>query len=228
MFVRLILLFILGALQAVIGWIMVKSGLNDTSIAVNEIKLAVHFITAILLLSYILWMAFQLSISSLSINYSKRVKTFAGITFLFLLFQLYYGGLMAGSKAAHAAVTWPDINGYIIPPELFTAKSHLLTIQFIHRMLAYAIGILVTILYKESVFLKAKRATSILRNSMLVLVCIQIILGVLTLLNSIGSSFRTCAIIHQGTGILLTMSVLLIFYLSHKINTQLPSIQFNS
>ena len=39
----LIILFLLGALQGAIGWIMVQSGLNDTNIAVSHIKLAIHF-----------------------------------------------------------------------------------------------------------------------------------------------------------------------------------------
>jgi cytochrome c oxidase assembly protein subunit 15 len=221
MFVRLTLLFLLGALQAAIGWIMVKSGLNDTAIAVNELKLAIHFSMALLLLSYTLWMAFKLSVSPLSIHYTKGQKSIAGFTFLLLLVQLFYGALMAGSKAALAAPTWPDMNGFIIPPELYTLKlrsasTRLLSIQFVHRMLAYTIGIMVLILYKNSSFLKAHAFTAILRHAVLLLVCVQIFLGVITLLNSISPSYRVYAILHQCTGVLLSMGVLLIFYLSHK------------
>ncbi|SEA89931.1 COX15/CtaA family protein [Pedobacter hartonius] len=221
MFLRLMLLLLLGALQAVIGWIMVKSGLNDTAVAVNELKLAIHFMMALLLLSYTLWMAFKLSISPLSIHYTKRLKNIAGFTLLLLLVQLFYGALMAGSKAALAAPTWPDMNGFVIPPELYTialrsAGTHLLTVQFIHRMLAYSIGIMVLVLYKNSSSLKAHRATALLRHAVLALVFIQIFLGVVTLLNSITPSFRIYAILHQCTGILLSMGVLLMFYLSHK------------
>lgn len=228
MMIRLVLLLLLGALQAVIGWIMVKSGLNDTSVAVDEIKLAIHFMMAILLLSYILWMAFQLSICPLSIQYTKQVKTIAGLTFFFMLGQLFYGALMAGSKAALAAPTWPDMNGYFIPPETFSPASHLLTIQFIHRMLAYIIGIMVLILYKKTSFLKIHRATSALRNIMLMLVCLQIFLGITTLLNSINPSYRIYAILHQGTGILLSMSVLFVFFLSHKKSISQRSVSLSS
>lgn len=217
--IRLIILLLLGAAQAVIGWIMVKSELNDTAIAVDEIKLAAHLLMAVLLLTYILWMAFQLSIHPLDIHYSPTVKTLAGTTFLLLLVQLFYGAIMAGSKAALAAPTWPDINGYIIPPGLFTQKSgtgHMISIQFIHRMLAYTIGIIILVLYNSSSYLKTHRSTAALRTAMLMLLCLQIFLGIVTLLKSITPSYRIFAIFHQGTGILLSMIVLLIYYLSHK------------
>jgi cytochrome c oxidase assembly protein subunit 15 len=83
-------------------------------------------------------------------------------------------------------------------------------------MLAYTIGILVLILYKNSSFLKTHAATAILRHSVLLLVCIQIFLGVVTLLNIVSPSYRAYAILHQCTGVLLSMAVLLVFYLSHK------------
>jgi cytochrome c oxidase assembly protein subunit 15 len=224
MLVKLLLLLVLGALQGVIGWIMVKSGLNDTSIAVDEIKLAVHLIMAVLLLSYILWMAFQVSICPLSIQYKKKVKTIAVITFCLMLTQLFYGALMAGSKAALAAPTWPDMNGYFIPPETFTAKSHLLTIQCIHRMLAYLISVMVLILYKKTSFLKMHRSTSALRHTMLTLLGLQMLLGIATLLNSFSPLFRYYAILHQGTGILLSISLLLMFFLSYNKSTSECSI----
>ena len=53
MVIPLIILFILGGMQGLIGWIMVDSGLNDTDLYVNHIKLSIHFISALILL---LWM----------------------------------------------------------------------------------------------------------------------------------------------------------------------------
>lgn len=51
---------------------------------------------------------------------------------------------MAGHKAATAAPTWPDINGYLFPPGMMGNEHGLLnlvdnkiTIHFIHRGLAY-------------------------------------------------------------------------------------------
>ena len=101
---------------------MVKSGLSDTAIKVSDVRLAIHFITAATLLCYILWMAFSLSIPIKPMVNSFRLKNTAGITFSLLLIQLFFGALMAGSHAALSAPTWPDMNGYFIPPELLTLK----------------------------------------------------------------------------------------------------------
>src|SRR5205085_9261410 len=53
----LIILFILGAMQGAIGWIMVASGLNDENLYVSHYRLAIHFIAALILLCYTFWFA---------------------------------------------------------------------------------------------------------------------------------------------------------------------------
>ena len=60
MILPLVILFILGAAQGLVGWIMVASGLNDTELYVNHIKLAMHFMAALLLLVYTICFALQL------------------------------------------------------------------------------------------------------------------------------------------------------------------------
>lgn len=227
---QLVIAFALGLLQALIGWIMVKTGLNDTSVSVSDISLAVHFITAILLLCYILWMAFKLNVPTIPATYSASIKNIAGITIGLLLFQMLYGALMAGSKAALAAPTWPDMNGYLIPPELYTpdlrsANTYLLAIQLIHRTMAGLTLIMVLILYKKTSFLKVHLHMPIIRIAPFVLVFAQIILGILTIMKSPSPSFMIYAILHQATGLLLLISVLLILYLSRAtyISDRIPS-----
>src|ERR1051325_2234939 len=56
----MIILFLLGGLQGLIGWVMVASGLNDENLYVSHIRLAVHFIAALGLLVYTFWFALQL------------------------------------------------------------------------------------------------------------------------------------------------------------------------
>ncbi|MEY2835112.1 MAG: hypothetical protein RLZZ557_774, partial [Bacteroidota bacterium] len=55
----LIILFLLGILQALLGWIMVASGLNEESLYVDHIRLAIHFTAALGLLCYTLWFALR-------------------------------------------------------------------------------------------------------------------------------------------------------------------------
>jgi|GEM_PF-5293827 len=105
------ILFLLGLLQGVIGWIMVKSGLNQTSIRVDHIKLAIHFIAALLLLCYTLWLAFSMSMQELKMRHRLRFTTLNAVLLALLVLQMIYGTFMAGSNAALAAITWPDMNG---------------------------------------------------------------------------------------------------------------------
>jgi len=213
--IPLIILFLMGLLQGVIGWIMVKSGLNDTSTAVNDIRLAIHFITALILLCYTLWMAFKLSLTRLAIPNKPYLLRTTGIIFCLILLQMCYGALMAGSKAALAAPTWPDMNGFLIPPAMIhgdPASSYLLTVQFIHRLLAVLIALLICILYYRSSSWQTFPLLAYARKFSLALICTQVILGILTLLNSFNSSYQTFALLHQSTGILLLITLLFIFY----------------
>lgn len=215
-FTRLAILFFLGLLQGVIGWIMVKSGLNDTVTSVNDIRLMIHFITALILLCYTLWMAFQLSIPKLIITSLPLLAQPARIILILIFLQMSFGALMAGSKAALAAPTWPDMNGYLIPAAIYQydpAITYLLVVQFIHRLLAFLIAALIIILYKKS----AKSKTSLLhtyaRNCSVILVSIQIFVGIATLLNSFNPAYKVFALLHQSTGILLLINLLLLFYI---------------
>src|SRR5690606_20434224 len=62
MVIPLVILFLLGAAQGLVGWIMVQSGLNATDLYVDHIKLSIHFIAALILLCYTLWFALKLLI----------------------------------------------------------------------------------------------------------------------------------------------------------------------
>lgn len=218
-------LFLLGLLQAIIGWLMVQSGLNDTDISVSHIRLAIHFIAAVILLCYTLWLAFTLSLDHIKMRHRLRFSTL-NIAILGVLFiQLFYGAFMAGTHAALAAPTWPDINGFIIPPDLHNQPTtltyltgNLLAIQFIHRSLAYVICLLVLILYLKSASWKINALLSYIRLFPLLLVGIQVISGIIALLKSVGPHYANFALFHQFTGVLLTVSLLLLLFLNLKKN----------
>ena len=78
----LIILFLLGAAQGLIGWIMVASGLNDENLYVNHIRLAIHFTSALGLLVYTYWFAMLLLVPSTysEINGSVHGGAAAGCT----------------------------------------------------------------------------------------------------------------------------------------------------
>jgi len=152
----MIILFLLGGLQGLVGWIMVMSGLNEENLYVSHYRLAIHFILALGLICYTLWFALELLIpqNELVTNLSLRRFTIGLIAILTL--QLIYGAFMAGLKAAPYAPTWPDINGSFLPhggsPSSGALKlfDNPMTVHFIHRNLAYLISILIFIWFIRS------------------------------------------------------------------------------
>ena len=57
---RLLLMFVLGGLQGLLGWYMVKSGLVSNP-HVSQYRLTAHLMSAILIYGFILWTIFNLS-----------------------------------------------------------------------------------------------------------------------------------------------------------------------
>jgi cytochrome c oxidase assembly protein subunit 15 len=234
----LLTLFMLGALQGAVGWIMVASGLTGDAIYVKPVKLAVHFVLALGLISYAFW--FALSVSGVKTfasghtsksGASSNWKRFLPLTWTImavLLLQLLFGALMAGHKAATAAPTWPTINGAWIPARLFQSLSSLvedrITIHFMHRSLAYLLVFLVIFWTVSANRLKFSKPFL-----PLLLIILQLMLGIFAVLVSPSIipnrwvGFDWLAIFHQITGMtfLLTMIYMLYqIYGRHALQTK--------
>ena len=220
MVLPMIVLFILGALQGAIGWMMVKSGLVPEKYFVGHVELATHFIAAIVLLSYTGWFSLRLIVSPEPHVANSSLRNILLYIAAVLFFQLLYGAFMAGLKAGILAPTWPDINGVLIPATLFKEIPLVtnfvynpLTIHFIHRGLAYLLfGLIITWFWKSSI-VRENRLFSQLRIALLLLVCLQVILGILTVLNATYSSRLVwLGVVHQFTAMLLVMAVVGLLY----------------
>jgi cytochrome c oxidase assembly protein subunit 15 len=233
----LIILFLLGALQGAVGWIMVASGLTGDAIYVEPTRLALHFVFALGLIVYTFWLGLQLSVlpdarlpdadpagAGLRVAGLRR-WTIAILIILF--FQLLYGALMAGHKAANVAATWPTINGSYIPAGMFRGPSLLqalvgdrITVQFIHRTLAYTLFVMVLIWTGKAARLTATPAFfRPLRWLPLLFIWVQILLGIGSLLTSPWIrpqhwvSFDWLAQFHQVTGLLFLLTMIGMLYL---------------
>ena len=217
-----VILFLLGAAQGFIGWIMVASGLNDSHIYVDHIKLSVHFISAMVLACYTLWFALQLLIPDEKRVADKRLSNFTAAMILLLFVQLTFGAFMAGLKAAMAAPTWPAINSMWLPDTLTTQSliNDKINVHFIHRGLAYLL--LLSLLYW---FFRAtaiaKNNASILRTTRwwpVILVSLQVLLGIITVINAphivLGKFgiFETLAELHQLVAMFLLMALVVNLY----------------
>lgn len=189
MVIPLVILFILGGLQGLIGWIMVDSGLNDTNLYVNHIKLSIHFISALVLLCYTLWFALKLLVPSREIVRDKGLHNFLLVTIVLLTVQLIYGAFMAGLKAAMAAATWPTINGDWVPSGLGSNSwiNHPINVHFVHRGLAYLLFIIIIIGFvKVRRVAREQGALSLQRSAVytLVLIGLQVLLGIFTVISA--------------------------------------------
>jgi cytochrome c oxidase assembly protein subunit 15 len=222
----LLILFLLGALQGAVGWIMVASGLTGDAVYVKPTRLALHFIFALGLLCYTFWFALQLLVKKEQrITNTGLRKWNIGLLCLLVL-QLLYGALMAGHKAATVAASWPTINGQWIPDHLFVDQPFLLNfidnkilIQFIHRGLAYILLIGICI---WSLRMFRTNGSSLFRKTRglpLVIVLLQAVLGILTVLTSTGivpgnwGVFEWMAQLHQLVGMLLLLSLVWMLFI---------------
>lgn len=223
MIIPFIILFILGAAQGLIGWIMVASGLNDTDLYVNHIKLALHFMAALLLLCYTLWFALKLLIPEEKIIYNSKLRNFTLISIVVLAVQLVYGAFMAGLKAAMSASTWPTINGMWVPDNFFTNSliNNHINVQFIHRQLAYLLFTILILWFGSATKAVLKNKTSKLYSVRwwpFVLVWVQVILGIVTVISAPKITFgqfgeyELLAQAHQLVAMFLLMSLIVALY----------------
>jgi cytochrome c oxidase assembly protein subunit 15 len=226
MVLPMVILFLIGAMQAVIGWFMVKSGLVPEKYFVGHIELTTHFIAALILLSYTFWFALSLMPSfKEKVFHSKTRRLLISITSI-LFIQLIYGGFMAGLKAAATAPTWPSINGAMIPssmnelsPWIQNLINNKITIHFIHRGIAYTLFIFAIVFYFQTQNLKNNAVFQKLRISFISLIAIQVLLGISALLTATsGSEFIIIGVAHQFTAMLLVLCIVTLLFIVKKTN----------
>ncbi|MDB5222304.1 MAG: cytochrome oxidase assembly protein [Chitinophagaceae bacterium] len=230
MIIPMIILFLLGALQGLVGWIMVKSGLVPEKMFVGHIELATHFIAALVLLCYTFWFALSLLVPRDKLVINSSLKKFAITIVCILVIQLIYGAFMSGLKAATAAPTWPDINGKLIPDQINGLSpwwknllENKIAIQLIHRSLAYLLTILVFIWTMKAVKIKGNYIFNKTKWLPVFFILLQVVLGILTVITSpFGNNLVWFGLAHQFTAMLflLTMMWMLFLVRSHiKLNT---------
>lgn len=197
------ILLILGGLQGVIGWWMVKSGFVDRS-DVSQYRLAVHLAMAFLILGYIVWLAIGLlaPVDRMSRPVSKGLRRWGAACHAVIFFTVVSGALVAGSNAGFIYNDWPFMNGALVPNDLYDMvpawlnlfENHA-TIQFNHRLLAYLtlLTVLATWVASRGHHLQHRARLSI--NALLVVTILQVILGITTLVMVIP---LTLAVLHQA------------------------------
>ena len=222
---RMLAVLALGGVQGVIGWYMVKSGLVDR-VDVSHYRLALHLSVAFLLLSLLVLLALEhgrygtvqrapaLALRSAPVRQSHWI---VGLVFL----QVALGAFVAGLKAGLHYNTWPLMNGTVVPDDVFAMTPWYVnvfdnptTVQFNHRLVAYAVVGLV--LWHLLTVLRSI-SDPVLKQSAYFLtagVVAQAVLGVVTLLWAVPLHL---GIAHQaGAALVLAIAVRHLFLMRRR------------
>lgn len=141
---KLLIGLILGGLQGVMGWYMVKSGLVDRP-SVSHFRLAAHLSLAFVIFSYLLWLAFDLR-GNKGGNAPFCLKRHGWIAMMFVTLTLIWGAFVAGLDAGLIYNNWPMMGSRWIPPELTSLISIIqepASVQFTHRWMAILTAVFV-------------------------------------------------------------------------------------
>jgi cytochrome c oxidase assembly protein subunit 15 len=238
LFKKLVIILILGGFQGVLGWYMVKSGLNREP-RVSHYRLAAHLISAFTVFGFTFWTGLSLKFKVQSSKFEEgvqdsevkntqakigRIKNLSIILFCLLILQIIYGAFVAGLKAGYLCPTWPKMCDEWIHDSVFALQPSWRNfiegqagVQFIHRYVAYAVVFMVGLIYYKA------RKTSDLDtlqkrtlNALVIIVLCQFTLGVLTLVYSVPVLL---GVLHQTGAFFLFGTSLLLIYSCNRIAT---------
>ncbi len=214
----LVVIFILGALQGVLGWYMVQSGLVRQP-DVSQYRLTAHLAAALLIYGYMFWVALAL----LGVGGGGEIRQVAGRRFAILItgwitLTIVSGGFVAGLDAGLIHNTFPLMEGAVFPPGLMAETpwylnffENLTTVQFDHRLLAEMLILLVLVFWltmRRDLFGRRR----LLLDGLALVALVQLSLGIITLLLLVPTPL---AAIHQaGAFVLFTLSLWLVRELS--------------
>ena len=203
---KYILAGFLFAMQGFIGWWMVKSGLVDR-VDVSQYRLVTHLTLACIIFAYAFWIARGLAPHSTQEQAPLTLRVLAPLVSVFVLVQIFLGGLVAGLDAGLAAKDWPKMLGEWIPGDISDMSplwlnwfENPISVQFNHRISAYVLLAVILFQWWAASGSRAE-APHKRRTFLIVLVAfVQAIIGILTVIWEVPLN---TALAHQGVAVLL-------------------------
>jgi heme a synthase len=184
-----IILLILGGFQGFLGWYMVKSGLVNNP-DVSHYRLAAHLTTAFITFAYTFWVALDLMFPNKK-EIDKKLRNLLRIGLGVLILQIIYGAFVAGLDAGFIHNHWPMMNeGKFMHETVYIEQNPLYKnfiegksgVQFVHRILAYFVVIIIFIIWNKTRKLVLTNHQKSGVNLLLAMVGVQFLLGVLTII----------------------------------------------
>ena len=206
--VHLAAMFVLGGLQGVLGWYMVKSGLVDRP-DVSQYRLTAHLGAALVIIGYILWVALGLLwlrphavAGGTGRGLWRAAVALVGLVFVTAL----SGGFVAGLDAGLTYNTFPLMDGELIPSRIYdtdpfwlAAFEDVTTVQFDHRLLAIGVAAAVALFWLRARSLPAARARLAV-HVVAATAAVQVALGISTLLLVVPVPLAAA---HQAVAVIL-------------------------
>lgn len=221
---RLGIVILLAMAAAAFGWIMVASGLNeDNRTWVSAYKLVGHLSIAATLFGYLFWTHIKASQPKVRDGHLKSLRRFAWGVAALLFLQIVFGGLMAGMRAGLVHPHFPFfVEGQRLLAILGAGDADFVNyessayvkgfVQILHRFTAYLL-VFVTFLFVRKTW-QADISTRLRYGTygLIGLLSFQFILGILTVINCIGSVPIMYGALHQGIALILLANLLYVIY----------------
>jgi cytochrome c oxidase assembly protein subunit 15 len=140
--------------------------------------------------------------------YAKWGMAFVGLVY----FQMLLGAIVAGLHAGLLYNTWPTMNGFFVPDTIWFFRPRIINFtengalaQFDHRMVGYAVGLGASFVWWAGRRAKLTGARAFSGYLVIDITVVQIILGILTLLNHVPTILAAA---HQATAVALFSAAL--------------------
>src|SRR6185312_5483236 len=175
------------ALEPIVGWWMVTSGLSERT-EVAQQRLALHLLIAAATFGALIYAAAGLSERPKAAGAPRGFAISAWIFATLVFCQLGLGALVAGLRAGLIYNTWPLMGSSLMPGEAFRPNAlaaifgDAATAQFDHRMIGYSV---VVFAFVQAIAALRSAPGSALASRAVVLAAvalIQVALGIATLL----------------------------------------------
>ncbi|WP_341788807.1 COX15/CtaA family protein [Rickettsia endosymbiont of Lasioglossum villosulum] len=184
-----IIVLLLFCMQGFMGWYMVKSGLVNHP-SVSHFRLAFHLIIAVIIYHLLFYKLFKNCCDILLIPSQINLKLpliFSVAAIAMIYVQIFLGALVAGLDAGLVYNSFPLMGGNFIPIEIkdnfisFKNWSDPVFVQFIHRLGAYSLSIIIMALIISLLKVKNPKLNKVAFYLAIALL-IQLSTGIITLL----------------------------------------------
>ncbi|XP_023378295.1 cytochrome c oxidase assembly protein COX15 homolog isoform X3 [Pteropus vampyrus] len=217
---RVLALCGLVCFQGLLGWYMVKSGLEEKPDShdiprVSQYRLAAHLGSALVLYCASLWTSLSLLLPQHKLPETRQLlwlRRFAHGTAGLVFLTALSGAFVAGLDAGLVYNSFPKMGESWIPEDLFTFSPTLRNVfenptmvQFDHRLLGISSVTAVTVLYFLSQRIPLPRRTKMAAVTLLALAYTQVGLGISTLLMYVPTPL---AATHQSGSLALLSAAL--------------------